>query len=43
MEIPTNLVDPRARGAHVEQEYALDEEPRDDKEDRHLMHGDGNN
>ena len=30
MEMPTNLVDPQARGAHVEQEYALDEEARDD-------------
>ena len=27
----------------MEQEYALDEEARDDNEDPHLMYGDGNN
>ena len=27
----------------MEQEYALDEEPRDENEDPHLMYGDGNN
>ena len=42
MEMPINLVDPQARGTHVEQEYALDKEPRDDNEDPHLMYGDGN-
>ena len=43
MEMPTNPVDPLARGAHVEQEYALDEEPRNDNDDPHWMYGDGNN
>ena len=38
MEMPTNLVDPQARDAHVKQGYALDKEVRDDNEDPHLMY-----